>query len=38
MIRDLFDNSIVAYKTGTKQSIQLVLQTIREAKAKKRPL
>ncbi len=34
MIRDLFDNSIVAYNTGTEQSINLVLRTIREAKAK----
>ena len=33
MIRDLFDNSIVAYKTGTEQSVNLVLQTIRAAKA-----
>lgn len=31
VIRDLFDNSIVAYKTGTEQSINLVLQTIRLA-------
>ncbi len=34
MIRDLFDNSIVAYKTGTEQSINLVLKTIRLAKEK----
>lgn len=34
IIRDLFDNSIVAYKTGTEQTVNLVLQTIREAKAK----
>lgn len=34
MIRDLFDNSIVAYRMGTEQSIHLVLNTIREAKAK----
>ena len=34
IIRDLFDNSIVAYKTGTEQNINLVLQTIREAKKK----
>ena len=32
VIRDLFDNSIVAYKTGTEQNINLVLSTIREAK------
>ena len=31
MIRDLFDNSIVAYKTGTTQTVNLVLDTIRLA-------
>ena len=31
IIRDLFDNSIVAYKTGTEQNVNLVLSTIREA-------
>ena len=31
MIRDLYDNSIVAYKTGTEQSVNLVLDTIRQA-------
>ena len=31
MIRDLYDNSIVAYKTGTQQSIHLVEKTIRAA-------
>ena len=31
MIRDLFDNSIVAYKTGTSQTVNLVLDTIRLA-------
>jgi len=31
VIRDLFDNSIVAYKMGTEQSGNLVLQTIRLA-------
>jgi transposase InsO family protein len=31
MIRDLYDNSIVAYKTGTEQTVNLVLNTIREA-------
>ena len=38
MIRDLFDNSIVAYKTGTRQTVNLVLNTIRLAikKEKKR--
>ena len=34
VIRDLFDNSIIAYKTGTEQSINLVLQTIRMAQDK----
>ena len=34
MIRDLFDNSIIAYKTGTEQSVNLVLKTIREARKK----
>ena len=32
VIRDIFDNSIVAYKTGTEQTINLVLNTIRAAK------
>ena len=38
MIRDLYDNSIVAYKTGTEQTVNLVLDTIRLAmhKEKKR--
>ena len=38
MIRDLYDNSIIAYKTATQQTINLVLDTIRLAmkKAKKR--
>lgn len=31
MIRDLYDNSIVAYKTGTHQTVNLVLDTIRLA-------
>lgn len=34
MIRDLYDNSIVAYKTGTEQTVNLVLNTIRDAKTK----
>lgn len=34
MIRDLYDNSIVAYKTGTEQTINLVLSTIQAAKEK----
>ena len=32
VIRDLYDNSIVAYKTGTEQNNNLVLNTIRTAK------
>jgi putative transposase insK len=36
MIRDLYDNSIVAYKTGTEQNINLVMQTIRAAKKKEK--
>lgn len=31
MIRDLYDNSIVAYKTGSQQTVNLVLDTIRLA-------
>jgi putative transposase len=31
MIRDLYDNSIVAYKTGTEQTVNLVLNTIKAA-------
>ena len=31
VIRDLWDNSIVAYKTGTEQTVNLVLNTIRAA-------
>ena len=34
IIRDLYDNSIVAYQTGTGQNNQLVLNTIRKAKKK----
>jgi transposase InsO family protein len=34
MIRDLFDNSIVAYKTSSEQTVGLVLDTIRAAKKK----
>ena len=36
VIRDLFDCSIVAYKTSTTQNINLVLNTIRAAKAKEK--
>ena len=32
VIRDLYDNSIVAYKTGTEQTVNLVLNTVRAAK------
>jgi len=34
IIRDLYDNSIVAYKTGSEQNINLVLNTLRAAKRK----
>ena len=33
-IRDLFDNSIVAYKTGNEQTVNLVLNTVKTAKEK----
>lgn len=36
IIRDLYDNSIVAYKTGTEQNINLVLSAIRAAKKKEK--
>ena len=36
IIRDLFDNSIVAYKTGTTQTVNLVLDTIRLAMQKEK--
>ena len=36
VIRDLFDNSIVAYKTGTEQNMNLVLSTIRAVKKKEK--
>ena len=36
VIRDLYDNSIVSYKTGTEQNINLVLSTIRAAKRKEK--
>lgn len=38
MIRDLYDNSIVAYKTGTRQTAKPVADTLRMAKRKERPL
>ncbi|MEI7943143.1 MAG: IS3 family transposase, partial [Candidatus Riflemargulisbacteria bacterium] len=36
MIRDLYDNSIVAYKTGTEQTTNLVTETIKIAKRKEK--
>ena len=36
VIRDLYDNSVVAYKTGTEQNINLVLSTIKAAKRKEK--
>ena len=36
VIRDLFDNSIVAYKTSTTQNVQLVLETIKAPRERKR--
>ena len=36
VIRDLFDNSIVAYKIRTDQSVRLVLDTIRDAMRKEK--
>jgi transposase InsO family protein len=36
MIKDLYDNTIIAYKTGTEQTVNLVLNTIRAAKDKEK--
>ena len=36
VIRDLYDNSIVAYKTGLEQNNRLVLDTIRAARRKEK--
>ena len=36
MIRDLYDNSIVSYKTATRQTVNLVLDTIRLAMKKEK--
>ena len=36
IIRDLYDNSIVAYKTASRQTVNLVLDTIRLAMKKKK--
>lgn len=33
IIRDLFDNSIIAYKTSTNPNVNLVLETVRAAKS-----
>lgn len=38
VIRDLYDRSIVAYKTSTVQNINLVLNTIKAAKKKEKSL
>jgi transposase InsO family protein len=34
MIRDLYDNSIVAYRTGAEQNVRLVLETVKAARKK----
>ena len=36
IIRDLYDNSIVAYKMDKEQSVKLVLDTIKAAKRKEK--
>ena len=36
IIRDLYDNSIVAYKVDKEQSVKLVLYTIKAAKKKEK--
>ena len=36
VIRDLYDNSIVSYKTATQQTVNLVLDTIRQAVHRKK--
>ena len=36
VIRDLYDNSIIAYKTATQQTVNLVLNTVRAAKRKEK--
>jgi len=36
MIRDLYDNSIIAYKTGTAQTVNLVTDTIKLTKKKEK--
>lgn len=37
VIRDLFDNNIIAYKTNPRQTVCLVLDTVRLAVAKSKP-
>ena len=36
IIRDLYDNSIIAYKTGTEQNVNIVLNTIKSAMKKEK--
>ncbi|MBE6907787.1 MAG: hypothetical protein E7476_16155 [Ruminococcaceae bacterium] len=36
MIRDLYDNSIVAYRTGKEQTVNLMLHTIKDAMQKEK--
>ena len=36
MIRDLYDNSIIAHKMGAEQTVRLVLETIKAAKRKEK--
>ena len=36
IIRDLYDNSIIAYRTGTEQNVNLVLNTIKSAMKKEK--
>ena len=36
VIRDLYDNSIIAYKTSTRQTVMLVLDTLRDAMQKEK--
>ena len=38
IIRDQFDNSIVAYKTGTEQNVNLVLTQLEKPRKEKRSL
>ena len=36
VIRDLYDNSIIAYRTGTEQNINLVFSTIKATRKKEK--